>query len=188
MHRSPFETNPTQKVNLTVHFIPRFIAPHFVIFSTRVPGYWYQNVPSLIFSACIIGTQIVALLFSVYGVFGEGKVIRRIHGQNPKNAKSLKTNVSKFVAEEVAGCGWAWGMGVLGISLVYFMFLDVVKVWIFRAWSFELTAKLWPSPARKRALADRQAGTKRLEATTTSWHKVAKIVEMHQVAAAFSSQ
>lgn len=48
-------------------------APHFVIFSTRVPGYWFQNVPSVVFSACIIGTQIVALFFSVYGVFGEGK-------------------------------------------------------------------------------------------------------------------
>jgi H+-transporting ATPase len=93
-----------------------------------------------------------------------------------------------FLAEEVAGCGWAWGMGVLGISLVYFMLLDVVKVWIFRAWSFELTSKLWPSPARKNALEVRQAETKRLEATSASWHKVGKIVELHRVASAFNSQ
>ncbi|CAM0138675.1 hypothetical protein VKS41_008406 [Umbelopsis sp. WA50703] len=137
-------------------------APHFVIFSTRVPGYWFQNMPSLIFTACIIGTQIVALFFSIYGVFGE--------------------------AEEVAGCGWAWGMGVLGISLVFFMILDVVKVWIFRSWSFEFTAKLWPSPTRKRTLAARQAEARRLEATTASWHKIGKIVEMHRVANAFISQ
>ncbi|KAG2178460.1 hypothetical protein INT44_001612 [Umbelopsis vinacea] len=137
-------------------------APHFVIFSTRVPGYWFENVPSIAFSACIIGTQIVALLFSVYGVFGE--------------------------AEEVAGCGWAWGMGVLGISLVYFMLLDVVKVWIFRAWSFEFTAKLWPTAARKHTLNMRKLEAKRLEETTAAWHKIGKIVEMHRVAAAFSHQ
>jgi hypothetical protein len=93
-----------------------------------------------------------------------------------------------FLAEEVAGCGWAWGMGVLGISLVFFMILDVVKVWIFRSWSFEFTAKLWPSPTRKRTLAARQAEARRLEATTASWHKIGKIVEMHRVANAFISQ
>jgi hypothetical protein len=79
-------------------------------------------------------------------------------------------------------------MGVLGISLVYFMFLDVVKVWIFRVWSFELTAKLWPTAARKCNLEKRKLEAKRLEDTTASWRKIGKMVEMHRVAAAFSNQ
>jgi hypothetical protein len=95
---------------------------------------------------------------------------------------------SIYVAEEVAGCGWAWGMGVLGISLVYFMLLDVIKVWIFRVWSFKLTAKLWPSVARKGSLRKRELEAKKLEETAASWHKFGKVVEMHRVAAAFSNQ
>jgi H+-transporting ATPase len=74
---------------------------HFVIFSTRVPGFWWENMPHWIFATCIIATQIVALFFSVYGIFGS--------------------------KEHVAPCGWPWGIAVLAISLVYFMFLDVVR-------------------------------------------------------------
>jgi H+-transporting ATPase len=76
-------------------------APHFVIFSTRVPGYWWEQPPHWLFTVCILGTQVVALFFSVYGVFGP--------------------------TEHVAPCGWPWGLAVLGISLVYFMLLDVVS-------------------------------------------------------------
>jgi H+-transporting ATPase len=80
-------------------------APHFVIFSTRVPGYWWENMPHWIFATCIIATQIVALFFSVYGIFG--------------------------AQEHVAPCGWAWGIVVLAISLVYFMILDVVRCYFY---------------------------------------------------------
>lgn len=98
------------------------------------------------FTVCIIGTQIVALFFSVYGIFGE--------------------------EEGVAPCGYPWGLAVLGVSLVYFMFLDVVKVRIFRSWSFEMTAKVVPTKGRKAKLAHRQESkTKGLE-VEEAWKKI----------------
>ncbi|KAI9300126.1 plasma-membrane proton-efflux P-type ATPase [Cunninghamella echinulata] len=133
-------------------------APHFVIFSTRVPGFWWENMPSWIFSVCIIGTQIVALFFSVYGVFGE--------------------------AEGVAPCGYAWGFAVLGISLVYFMVLDVVKVYIFRSWSFELTAKLVPIKSRREKLSNRKLDQAQYLRVQNSWNKIARISEAHNIIAA----
>lgn len=86
-------------------------------------------MPHWIFTVCILATQVLALFFSVYGVFGEG--------------------------EKVAPCGWPWGISVLAISLVYFMLLDFVKVYVFRRWNFELTAKLVPTPKRKDKLVNR---------------------------------
>jgi len=40
--------------------------------------------------------------------------------------------------------------------LAIFVFLDFIKVIIFKSWSFELTAKLWPTPKRKTKLAVRR--------------------------------
>jgi hypothetical protein len=37
----------------------------------------------------------------------------------------------------------------MGVSIVSFMLLDLVKVFVIKQWSFELTAKLWPTPKRK---------------------------------------
>ncbi|EIE81463.1 plasma-membrane proton-efflux P-type ATPase [Rhizopus delemar RA 99-880] len=136
-------------------------APHFVIFSTRVPGYWWKNMPNWIFTACIIGTQIVALFFSVYGVFGE--------------------------AEGVAPCGYPWGLAVLGVSLVYFMILDVVKVQIFRRWSFEMTAKMVPTKGRKNKLTTRKERIEKKTAVDASWKKLIDPVEAHQIIAAFQN-
>ncbi|KAI8367216.1 plasma-membrane proton-efflux P-type ATPase [Choanephora cucurbitarum] len=134
-------------------------APHFVIFSTRVPGYWFKNMPNWIFTVCIIGTQIIALFFSVYGVFGEH--------------------------EGVAPCGYPWGLSVLGISLVYFMLLDVVKVQIFRYWSFEMTAKMVPTKARRAKLANRKELNEKGEALETSWKKISEHVDASSIAIAF---
>ncbi|KAJ2965000.1 hypothetical protein NQZ79_g7 [Umbelopsis isabellina] len=134
-------------------------APHFVIFSTRVPGYWWENMPHWIFATCIIATQIVALFFSVYGIFGEG--------------------------EHVEPCGWPWGISVLAISLVYFMLLDVVKVFVFRRWNFALTARLFPTPARKEKLRQRIEERQKHLAIKKSWHKVYHVVEAHRIASAF---
>ncbi|KAI8984614.1 plasma-membrane proton-efflux P-type ATPase [Mycotypha africana] len=134
-------------------------APHFVIFSTRVPGYWWKNVPNWLFTVCIIGTQIIALFFSVYGVFGEH--------------------------EGVAPCGYAWGFAVLGISLVYFMILDVVKVHIFRRWSFEMTAKLVPTKTRKTKLAVRKELKAKGMEVEECWKKISLPVDAHQIITAF---
>lgn len=136
-------------------------APHFVIFSTRVPGYWYTNIPHWLFTVCILGTQVVALLFSVYGVFGEG--------------------------EGVAPISWGWGMSVLGISFIIFMLLDYVKVYIFKIWSFEMTAKLSPTPSRKRKLQQRKGNEQHRERLENSWQKVIDPVEAHQIIAAFKN-
>lgn len=125
-----------------------FAAPHFVIFSTRVPGYWWKNIPNWLFTVCIIGTQIIALFFSVYGIFGEH--------------------------EGVAPCGYPWGLSVLGVSLVYFMLLDAVKVRIFRSWSFEMTAKIVPTKSRKTKLATRKELAEKNVGVKAAWEKLSE--------------
>ncbi|KAK3815713.1 MAG: H(+)-ATPase [Linnemannia elongata] len=101
-------------------------APHFVIFSTRLSGYFWENMPSPIFFIAVMGTQVFAMLICVYGV---------------------------IVGEPI---GWIWGICVIGISLAYFVFLDLVKVFIFRHWNFEFTAHAWPTKARREKLAARR--------------------------------
>jgi len=139
----------------TIMYLHISSAPHFVIFSTRVPGYCWQNLPSWIFAACIIGTQIVALFFSVYGVFGSGA--------------------------DVAPIGYGWGFAVLGISLVYFLFLDIIKVQVFKIWNFELTAKLFPTPARKAKLAARKADAVQRHRVLNNWKKAQRVAKMSGV-------
>ncbi|KAI7901860.1 plasma-membrane proton-efflux P-type ATPase [Cokeromyces recurvatus] len=134
-------------------------APHFVIFSTRVPGYWWRNMPNWIFTLCILGTQVIALFFSVYGVFGEH--------------------------EGVAPCGYGWGLSVLGISLVYFMILDIVKVCILRAWNFEMTAKLVPTKTRKHKLAERMTIAEKNQHIAAAWHTFREPTEAYTIATAF---
>ncbi|KAG0202581.1 hypothetical protein BGX28_004927 [Mortierella sp. GBA30] len=101
-------------------------APHFVIFSTRLTGYFWENLPSPLFAAVIIGTQIVALLMVVFG------------GLTPK-------------------IPFSQAIVILLISFGYFILLDVVKVWLFKIWSFELTATFVRTPARRKKLAERKA-------------------------------
>ncbi|KAF9961366.1 hypothetical protein BGZ72_004075, partial [Mortierella alpina] len=101
-------------------------APHFVIFSTRLSGYFWENMPSPIFFIAVMGTQVFAMLICVYGV---------------------------IVGEAI---GWIWGIAIIGISLVYFVFLDFVKVYIFKRWTFEFTAHAWPTKERKNKLAARK--------------------------------
>ncbi|KAI1314953.1 hypothetical protein EDD11_001538 [Mortierella claussenii] len=42
-------------------------APHFLIFSTRLTGYFWQSIPSLMFIVVIVGTQVIALLMVMFG-------------------------------------------------------------------------------------------------------------------------
>ncbi|KAG0344527.1 hypothetical protein BG004_004380 [Podila humilis] len=119
-------------------------APHFVIFSTRLTGYFWENLPSPLFAIVIIGTQIVALLMVVFG------------GLTPK-------------------VPWGEAIVVLAISFVYFILLDVVKVQLFKIWSFELTAKLAPTPARRKKLSERKA---RDSQQLRVWESIDKVREM----------
>ncbi|KAI8372448.1 plasma-membrane proton-efflux P-type ATPase [Blakeslea trispora] len=151
-HVTPYELHSIMYLHISS-------APHFVIFSTRVPGYWYKNIPHWIFTVCILATQVLALFFSVYGVFGEH--------------------------EEVAPCGWGWGMAVLGVSLVYFMLLDYVKVWLFRRWDFELTAKLVPTPKRRAKLEHKSKETVHRKQLEDNWKNLQDPVDATQIIAAF---
>lgn len=66
----------------------------------------------------------------------------------------------------------------MAVSLVSFMFLDAVKVIIIKRWSFELTAKLWPVPSRKKKLEVRKAQkivNKRVKKNVEKVRKVLKI-------------
>ena len=81
--------------------------------------------------------------------------------------------------------GWGWGLSVLAISTVSFMVLDLVKVAITRAWSFELTATLWPSPARRAKLKDRQAKKAVQERVAQNVEKMKKVVKLQQAVSSF---
>ncbi|KAI8822455.1 uncharacterized protein EV422DRAFT_494864 [Fimicolochytrium jonesii] len=112
----------------TIMYLNISSCPHFVIFSTRVPSWFWLSRPSWVFATAVGATQVFAMFMSIYGV--------------------------DFF--EAAPIGWGWGVSIIAISLISFMFIDVVKVLVLRHWSFELTAKLWPSHARRSELQRRQ--------------------------------
>ncbi|KAF9354449.1 hypothetical protein BGX26_007699 [Mortierella sp. AD094] len=125
-------------------------APHFVIFSTRLTGYFWENLPSPIFAAVIIGTQIIALLMVIFG------------GLTPKVP----------AGEAIV---------VLLISFIYFIILDVVKVQLFKRWSFEMTATFVPTNARRTKLATRKAAKIQQERVWSSIDSVRKVAVMTAV-------
>ncbi|KAI8866307.1 ATPase, P-type, K/Mg/Cd/Cu/Zn/Na/Ca/Na/H-transporter, partial [Ramicandelaber brevisporus] len=130
----------------TVMYLHISSCPHFVIFSTRLSGFFWENLPSWTFTIAILGTQIFAMFISIYHV--------------PKITYAI---------------GWGWGVSIIAVSLAYFMVLDVVKVFVIRSWSFELTAKLWPSKARKDKLAKRRADAIVNARIHTNLEKVKKV-------------
>jgi len=103
--------------------------PHFVIFSTRVPGWFWESMPSLIFIIAVGGTQVIAMVMSIVG----------------------------WDLFYCAAIGPIWGVGVILSSLFWFVILDFVKVMVIKHWSFEVTATLYPSKSRKAELAKRKA-------------------------------
>ncbi|KAG0335018.1 hypothetical protein BG000_007852, partial [Podila horticola] len=132
-------------------------APHFVIFSTRLTGYFWENLPSPLFAAVIIGTQIVALLMVIFG------------GLTPK-----------------VPAGQA--IVVLLISFIYFIMLDVVKVQLFKRWSFEMTATFVPTAARRQKLADRKAKKIQQDRVWESIDNVRKVAVMTAVISTFQEK
>ena len=121
-----FKVTPAQLQ--TIMYLQISSCPHFVIFSTRLETWFWKSFPSLVFISSILGTQIFAMFMSIYGV-------------------------DFFQAVPI---GWGWGLSIIGISLLCFMLLDVVKVLIIRYWSFELTAYFWPVPSRRKELKRRK--------------------------------
>ncbi|PVU88429.1 hypothetical protein BB561_005868 [Smittium simulii] len=102
-------------------------APHFVIFSTRINGYFFENLPSLTFFVAVMATQVFAAAICSFGI--------------PNLVEKI---------------GFGWGASLLLISLIYFVVLDAVKVYIIRLWNFKLVATLWPSRSNKQKLLKRQ--------------------------------
>ncbi|KAF9924342.1 hypothetical protein BGZ67_009337 [Mortierella alpina] len=132
-------------------------APHFVIFSTRLTGYFWENLPSPIFAVVIIGTQIIALLMVIFG------------GLTPK-----------------VPAGQA--IVVLVISFVYFIMLDVVKVQMFKRWSFEMTATFVPTKTRRTKLASRKAVVIQQKRVWESIDQVRKVAVMTAVVSSFQEK
>ncbi|KAG0294620.1 hypothetical protein BGZ96_000814 [Linnemannia gamsii] len=132
-------------------------APHFVIFSTRLTGYFWENLPSPMFALVIIGTQIIALLMVIFG------------GLTPKVP----------AGEAIV---------VLCISFVYFVLLDQVKVWLFKKWSFEMTATFVPTTARRQKLAARKVAKVQQNRVWENIDSVRKIAVMTAVVSSFQEK
>jgi H+-transporting ATPase len=146
----PGSSKENRGVLQTIMYLQISSCPHFVIFSTRLPTWFWKSMPSWTFIIAVAGTQVFAMFMSIYGV-------------------------EVFQAEPI---GWGWGVGVLVVSGIMFMLLDVVKVLVIKYWSFELTAKLWPSPARRAELKRRQdlaVYKARVNANIEKMRKVLKI-------------
>ncbi|KAJ3342797.1 hypothetical protein HDU93_000927 [Gonapodya sp. JEL0774] len=117
----------------TIMYLQISSCPHFVIFSTRLPSWFWENRPSWLFIFAVGGTQVFAYFMSVFG----------IHGLNE-------------------GVGWAWSSVVISMSLLSIFPLDFIKTMLIRHWSFEITAKLVPTPARLAKLEARREKSARL--------------------------
>ncbi|KAI8827074.1 uncharacterized protein EV422DRAFT_24130 [Fimicolochytrium jonesii] len=141
----------------TIMYLQISSCPHFVIFSTRLSTHWFKSKPSLLFFSIIFGTQLIAMFMSIYGVD----------------------------ALEAAPIGWGWGVGVMAVSLVSFMVLDLVKVWVFRHWSYGLTATLWPFGGRRAEYKRRVVRIAQHKKNIDNWKKVKKVYLMANAAYGF---
>ena len=45
----------------------------------------------------------------------------------------------------------------MAVSLVYFMLLDQVKLFVYKYWNFELTVKMWPTKERRLVRDEKRA-------------------------------
>lgn len=138
----------------TIMYLHISSCPHFLIFTTRLSGHFWENLPSPTFFVAVMGTQVFAMFISVYGL----------------------------LAEPV---GWGWGAGVIGVSLAYFFVLDFVKTQLFKIWSFEMTAKLWPTPSRKQKLHDRHHQAAFQQKISRNVAKLRQVIIMSKVILAF---
>ncbi|TPX54694.1 H+-exporting ATPase [Powellomyces hirtus] len=143
----------------TIMYLNISSCPHFVIFSTRVSTWFWKSRPSWTFILAIGGTQVIAMLMSVFGV----------------------------EALEAEAIGWGWGCGVMAVSLVAFMFLDAIKVYTIRYWSYELTATLWPFGGRRQEHNRRVAFAKQKAHNYANWQKARAVYLMSAGVVAFKS-
>jgi len=77
--------------------------------------------------------------------------------------------------------GWGWGISILVITLSYTLLIDVFKVLVYRHWNYELTAKLWPSPTRRKEARRRRQRVVQLQRVAAIRRKLR--IAMWQLAA-----
>jgi len=80
-----------------------------------------------------------------------------------------------------APIGWSWGITIMCISIGYFVMMDLVKSYVYKVWSYELTAILWPSPKRRAKLARMKAEAARKARVHINVEKAKKAVIMARV-------
>ncbi|KAL2919598.1 hypothetical protein HK105_200510 [Polyrhizophydium stewartii] len=144
----------------TIMYLQISSCPHFVIFSTRLPSWFWENRPSMIFIIAVGGTQVFAMFMSIFGI----------------------------EALEAYAVGWDWGLGVMASSLFFFLILDAVKVLVIQNWSFELTARLWPSRKQLAKLRAREQRQKELLRIEGNKKKIRKAVSAAFVSKVFHEQ
>ncbi|KAI8141888.1 plasma-membrane proton-efflux P-type ATPase [Fennellomyces sp. T-0311] len=114
----------------TIMYLHISSAPHFVIFSTRLETFCWRNIPAWPFTVVVLGTQVIALVFSVYGFFGYD--------------------------ESIGSIGWPVGLVVIAISLATFLLTDIFKVLMIYVWDRFLEKKKMPGISwRKNKLGSR---------------------------------
>ncbi|KXS21078.1 plasma-membrane proton-e [Gonapodya prolifera JEL478] len=137
---------PVEQIQ-TIMYLQISSCPHFMIFSTRLPSWFWENRPSWLFILAVGGTQVFALFMSIFGINGLCVAV-----------------------------GPAWGLTVICISLLSLFPLDFVKVMIIRYWSFEVTATLAPTPGRRAKLAKRKETNARLARVKLTMSKFRRAV------------
>ena len=147
----------------SIIYLQMSACPHFLIFTTRLPGHFWTNRPSWIFMAAIIGTQVIAFFFAVYGVW---------------DTVALESGGETQIYGGSAPIGWAWGICIMASSVFVFVLMDWVKVVVYRHWSFELTAKLVPTAGRRAKLHVRRQERAVSERVAKNVEKVRNVVRI----------
>ncbi|KAF9322638.1 hypothetical protein BG006_002189 [Podila minutissima] len=98
------EPTPEDRKLDSIMYLHISSAPHFLIFSTRLTGFFWESVPSVMFITVIVGTQIIALLMVIFG----------------------------WLTPAVPA---TQALAVFAISFVSCIFLDLIKVLVFRYWT-----------------------------------------------------
>lgn len=83
--------------------------------------------------------------------------------------------------------GWGWGVSIMAISTAVFVLLDMVKVFMYRYWSFELTAYLWPAPSRRTKLTQRRARKIQLTRVERNVDKMRNVLRIITVLQSFKT-
>lgn len=77
--------------------------------------------------------------------------------------------------------GWGWGITIMVISTGYFCIMDMVKCLVYRYWSYELTAKAFPTKKRMAKLHLLKEEERRLQVVAGCVRKIKKALLAERV-------